>query len=331
MERITFSSRPAIVMGSAGGGGLEGQGPLVEYFDILSADSRFERDTWEKGEAEMISRTTTALLKKARLKETDIDLVFAGDLTNQCTASSFGLKDKQIPYAGLYGACSTFVLGLGLSALTVDAGKAEHVMVVASSHFCTAERQYRFPLEYGCQRTPTAQTTVTACGAVILGKHENQLPYISEFMPGVIRDLGITDTNDMGAAMAPAACDTLVRYFSSGAASPEKFDAVFTGDLGQAGSRILADLLQKNGLYIPHLFDCGMTIYDLKKQNVHAGGSGAGCSASVFSGYILYQLNNDLMKNVLLVGTGALLSPTSAMQKESIPGVAHLVRIQKGD
>jgi stage V sporulation protein AD len=313
-------------------GGLESQGPLKEHFDLCSDDSKFGMDTWEKSEAEMIRCCTETAIKKANCCYEDIDLAFSGDLINQCASSTFGLKDKQIPHIGLYGACSTFALATGMASLAIEGCLAETALAVSSSHYSTAERQYRFPLEYGCQRTPTSQTTVTAAGCVILKelKENDPLPYVSEFFPGIITDLGITDANNMGAAMAPSCANTIKRYFEITKKNPLEFDWIVTGDLGYEGHRILLDLCKLEGLDISeNCIDCGMMIYDANQQKVQSGGSGCGCSASVFSGFLLSEMICGKIKDILLIGTGALLNAGTVLQKESIPGISHLLRIRK--
>ncbi len=328
---LRFCSNPKILASAAVCGGLESKGPLAPLFDLVSEDSKFGMETWEKAESEMIRECTETLLKKANKKYEDVDVSFAGDLTNQCSASTFGLKDKNIPYIGLYGACSTFALSVGVAAASVDGGFCDTALAEASSHFCSAERQYRFPLEYGCQRPPSAQTTVTASGSVLIGKSEEKLPSVIEFLPGIVRDYGITDANDMGAAMAPSCADTVARYFELSGQSPSDFDLILTGDLGFEGHKIFLELCKQKGLDIEkNSDDCGKRIYDRKKQEVNSGGSGCGCSASVFCTEIMKQLLDGNLKDILLIGTGALLNSTSVLQKESIPGISHLIRI-KGD
>lgn len=324
-----FQSKPKIISAAAVGGALEGEGLLGEWFDLISSDSKFGMDTWEKAEAEMVREATETAIKKSGLDYDKIDLSFAGDLTNQCAASTFGLKDKRIPYIGLYGACSTFALSMGMAAIAVDSGFAKIALAEASSHFCSAERQYRFPLEYGCQRPPTAQTTVTGSGCVIIGESEENKPSIVEFFPGIVRDLGICDANDMGAAMAPSCADTLVRYFEISKESPEDFDLILTGDLGFGGHKIFLELCRRNGMNLENFSDdCGKRIYDRKKQEVNSGGSGCGCSATVFCSQIMNLFSEGKIKDILLIGTGALLNSASVLQKESIPGISHLVRIK---
>lgn len=325
---IKFSKKIKIIETATAVGEFECQSPLKRYFDISSPDSRFGMDTWEKAEAEMVRTCSEAAIKKAKKHYEDIDLILAGDLTNQCTASVFGLKDKGIPYLGLYGACSTFALSMGMGAVSIESDLAKTCLCLASSHYCSAERQYRFPLEYGCQRTPTAQCTVTAAGCGILEEGDGSI-LLTEFLPGRICDYKITDAANMGAAMAPACADTLLRYFRDSDCRPEDFDYILSGDLGAEGCRIVRDLCRSEGLLLGQEYsDCGLMIYDLEKQDVNAGGSGCGCSAAVFCGYIMEMLKNNTVKNVLLLGTGALLSPGTVMQQESIPGVCHLIRIE---
>lgn len=327
---LHFPKKISVIESAAVTGELEAKGPLGSYFDLTSPDSKFGMDTWEKAEAEMVRECSEAVLKKSNLKYDDIDFALGGDLTNQCAATTFGLKDKYIPHIGLYGACSTFALSLGMGAISLTAGLGDTALCLSSSHYCSAERQYRFPLEYGCQRTPTAQTTVTGAGGAILKADGKGEVVITEFFPGIVRDQGITDANNMGAAMAPACCDTLLRYFEESGLSPDDFDGIYTGDLGFEGHQLLVELCSNQGLKLgKNATDCGMLIYDAKDQKVSAGGSGCGCSASVFCGYLYRKMKEGLLSNILLIGTGALLNANTVLQKETIPGVAHLIRIQK--
>ena len=324
-----FQSKPRIISSASVAGKFESEGPLNAYFDLVSEDSKFGMETWEKAEAELVRQCAECAIKKADLDYESIDLSFAGDLTNQCAASTFGMKDKHIPYIGLYGACSTFALSLGMASIAVDSGFAKIALAEASSHFCSAERQYRFPLEYGCQRPPSAQTTVTGAGCAIVADFPEKHPFVSEFLPGIVVDLGICDANDMGSAMAPSCADTVQRYFELSEQDPAQFDLILTGDLGKVGHSVFLDLCKEKGLDLEkNSNDCGKLIYDFEKQDVNSGGSGCGCSASVFSGYILDGFRKSKFKNVLLIGTGALLNATSVLQKETIPGISHLVHIQ---
>ncbi len=328
---FVFTKKPKIVACATAVGALEAKGPLSSLFDVVSDDSKYGMNTWEKAEAEMVRSCTEIALKKAKMSYQDVDVAFAGDLTNQCASTTFGMKDKGMPYIGLYGACSTFALSLGMAALSIESGLATTTLSVASSHFCSAERQYRFPLEYGCQRTPTAQTTVTGAGSVILKNVENKdSAFVAEFFPGIVRDLGIKDANNMGAAMAPACADTVCRYFSLSNCTPKDFDLILTGDLGLEGHRIFLELCGAQGLNLVDISDdCGKIIYNMKEQDVNSGGSGCGCSAAVFSSLIMDQFQSGHLRDILLIGTGALLNSTTVLQKETIPGIAHLVRIRK--
>lgn len=308
-------------------GKKEGEGPLAQYFDYVSEDTHFGQESWEKAESQMQKEAVSRALAKANLAPSDIDLIFGGDLLNQCAGANYGLRSLEIPFFGLYGACSTMAESLALAALLVDAGTAINTVSVTSSHFCSSERQFRFPLEYGGTRTPTAQWTATGSGAIVLNE-QNTPPYIRAVTIGKIIDPGVTDTNNMGAAMAPAAADTILKHLKDTMQSPDDFDLILTGDLGLVGSELLIELLKRDGLDISAKHnDCGLLLFDIKKQDVHAGGSGCGCSASVLCGYIADRIKDGSLKNVLFVATGALLSPTVVLQGESIPGIAHAVHI----
>lgn len=306
-------------------GKKEGDGPLSQYFDAVHDDTTLGQESWEKAESRLQTEAAQEALKKANLTEKEIQYIFAGDLLNQCISSTFGLQNLNIPFLGQYGACSTMALTLALSSVFVDSGAAEHCLAVTSSHFCSAERQFRFPLEYGGQRTPTAQWTATASGAVVVG-NTGDSPYISAVTFGRIRDLGIKDAANMGAAMAPSAAQTLFDFLTDTQTRPSDYDLILTGDLGAVGSELMEEILRKDGIEIaPVHNDCGLMIYDRKKQDVHAGGSGCGCSAAVLCSIVLKRLQQGKLKNVLFLGTGALMSTTSSQQGESIPGIAHLV------
>jgi len=316
---------------AAVGGKKERDGPLGQYLDITEDDARFAQETFEDGESEMQRLAVNTALAKCGMHHRELELILAGDLLDQCVGSAFGAAGLGAPFIGLYGACSTMAEALLIGALAIESGHFSKVCAATSSHFCAAERQFRFPLEYGSQRPPTAQWTVTGAGAFILTDvwHKN-CPRIAGVMPGRIVDKGIKDAANMGAAMAPAAADTLLRFFRQTGADPASFDAVVTGDLGAEGHRITRELLLSEGVDLGNGFaDCGLLIYDLEKQDVHAGGSGCGCSAAVSAGYFMKKFESNEYKNILLVGTGALMNPGSAMQGKSIPGVAHLVHIIK--
>ena len=310
-------------------GKKEGEGPLGNTFDYIDTDDTFGETTWEKSESAMQKQALGLALNKGGLAASNLDWLFAGDLLNQCIGSSYAARDQQVPFLGLYGACSTMGEGLALASMTLDGGFGERAGVVVSSHFCTAERQYRTPLEYGGQRTPTAQWTVTGSGAAILSR-EGEGPRITHVTVGKIVDKGITDTNNMGAAMAPAAFDTITAHFRDTGRKPSDYDLIVTGDLGVLGSELLLELLRREGLQLPNHMDCGCLIFDEKKQDVHCGGSGCGCCASVLTGHLLNGLQNGKWKTILFCPTGALHSPTSAFQGESIPGICHAVAITAG-
>lgn len=325
LGRSTFrTDDPPSALGfAAAGGKKEGEGPLGGEFDLLNTDTSFGEETWEKAESRLQLDAVQKALEKAKLSPAEIDLIFAGDLLNQCVGSTYGLRALEIPFLGVYGACSTMAESLCLASLFVDSRLAERAVAVTSSHFCSAERQFRFPLEYGGQRLPTAQWTATAAGAVIVGRGNG--PYIREVTVGTITDLGITDMNNMGAAMAPAAASTFATFFKDTGTRPEDYDRIFTGDLGKVGSMLLLELLQEEGYDLSRNHeDCGLLLYS-PEQDVHAGGSGCGCSASVLCAHILPRLRKGEYKEVLFAATGALMSPTLVQQGESIPGIAHLI------
>lgn len=329
ISRNTFimNDPPTIYSYAASGGDKEGQGPLAECFDEICTDSYFGQPTWEKAESELMRRTVMHALRKGGLSPDDIDYMFSGDLLNQCISSTFGLRELEIPFFGIYGACSTMSEGLVLSSLLTDSKIGGKVIAVTSSHFCTAERQFRFPLSYGGIRTPTAQWTCTASGAAVISESERP-PYIKGVSVGKIIDLGITDANNMGAAMAPAADYIISTYLNDTGLSADNFDYIVTGDLGTVGSELLKKLLliRKINIEKNHA-DCGMMIFDPIKQDVHAGGSGCGCSASVLCGYFLDKIKSGEIKNILFCATGALMSTTATQQGESIPSISHAVHI----
>ena len=307
-------------------GKKEGEGPLRSTFDYIDTDDTFGESTWEKSESAMQKQALGLALNKAGQAASKLDWLFAGDLLNQCIGSSYAARGQQIPFLGLYGACSTMGEGLALASMTLDGGFGEWAGVVVSSHFCTAERQYRTPLEYGGQRTPTAQWTVTGSGAAILAR-EGPGPYVTHVTVGKIVDKGITDTNNMGAAMAPAACDTISAHLQDTGRKPSDYDLIVTGDLGTLGSELLLELLRRDGIQLSNHLDCGALIFDLKQQDVHCGGSGCGCCASVLTGYLLGGVKAGKWQNILFCPTGALHSPTSAFQGESVPGICHAIAI----
>lgn len=333
ITRNTFimENPPTIHSFAAVVGKREGEGPMGQYFDEVEQDGYFGQKTWEKGESELMKRTLSKALQKGGLSSDDIDYMFAGDLLNQCISSTYGLRDFNIPLFGIYGACSTMSEGLVLASLLTDSGIGGKVAVITSSHFCSAERQFRFPLSYGCVRTPTAQWTCTASGAAVLSPKACP-PYIRAVTIGKIVDLGVTDANNMGAAMAPAAAEVISNFLNDTSMEPSDFDAIITGDLGLVGSRLLIELLRNEGIDISKQHkDCGLLMFDRENQDVHAGGSGCGCSASILCGYYLNKIKEGKLKNILFCATGALMSTTASQQGESIPSISHAVFISSED
>lgn len=303
-------------------------GPLAKYFDKCVDDEFYGESSWEKAESKFIKDTTNLVLSKSGITNKDIDFCFAGDLLNQCISSTFGLREINIPFFGIFGACSTFAEALILGSMSIDGNFANNVLCAVSSHFCSAEKQFRFPLELGNQRPPTSQWTVTGSGACILSK-EGTGPYITHITPGKIVDMGIKDANNMGSAMAPAAIDTLIAHLTDTSRSPDYYDAIITGDLGYIGGDIVLEIANSKGYNLKNNYnDCGILIFDKNKQDTHSGGSGCACSATVFSGYLYKELKNKRLKKLLLITTGALTNSTTSQQGESIPGIAHAVSIE---
>ena len=326
-QSILFPQPPAILSYASVAGKKEAQGPLGNTFDLTSNDTSFGQKTWEKAETEMQKTAIQLALDKIALTESDISAAFVGDLLNQCIGSSFSMRNTKVPTFGLYGACSTMAEALLLAAMAVSGGYCPTALALSSSHFASSERQYRFPLGYGGQRTPTAQWTVTGAGAVVLGQ-EGKGPFLCRATIGTIVDAGIKDANNMGAAMAPAAYETLRAHFEDFSCTPEDYDLIVTGDLGKLGSEILRGLFSREGVELGSRYhDCGTMIFDLQKQDVHCGGSGCGCSASVLCGHLLSQMVQKKLRRLLFCGTGALLSPLSTQQGESVPSVCHAVSI----
>ena len=326
-QSFTFAHPPAVLSYASVVGKKESEGPLADTFDLVSTDTHFGQKTWEKSETQMQKQAVELALKKANLKPEQIDAACLGDLLNQCVGSSFSMRNNGIPTFGLYGACSTMAESLLLAGMSISGGFCRRALALTSSHFASSERQYRFPLVYGSQRTPTAQWTVTGSGAVIL-QREGKGPYLCSATVGSIVDKGIKDANNMGAAMAPAAYETIRAHFDDLNLRPEDYDLIVTGDLGKLGHEIVQDLFSKDGVRFGNRYqDCGMLIFDLQEQDVHCGGSGCGCSASVLCGYLLGKLERGELSRLLFCGTGALLSPLSTQQGESIPSVCHAVSI----
>ena len=326
---IQFASRPVLLSGAAVGGKFEREGPMAKEFDFCYADDNIHCKTWEQAESALHHEALQRVLQKAGKAPQNVDILFAGDLLDQCMASSMGARELQIPMAGLYGACSTFALGLCMAGVFLDGNAAKLALASASSHFCSAEKQFRFPLEYGSQRPPTTQRTATAAGAVLVG-HAQTGCCIEAAMFGTMQDLGITDAANMGAAMAPAAADTIAAFLRETETVPGDYDCILTGDLGSIGSRLLCQLLFRSGVDISAVHeDCGNLLFDVHAQDVHAGASGCGCSAALVSTLFKRKIENGELHRVLFVGTGALMSPLSVKQGESIPGIAHAVLLAK--
>ncbi len=326
-QTIRLQNPPVITSTSSIVGPKEGKGPLSGFFDQITDDELWGEKTWEKAESKFIREALSKVITKASIAAGGLDYIIAGDLLNQCIAANFGLRESNVPFFGVYGACSTMGESMSLGSVLIDGGYAANVVCMTSSHFCSAEKQFRFPLELGSQRAPTSQWTVTGAGAVLLSL-EGTGPFVTHITTGKIVDMGIKDQNNMGAAMAPAAADTIFAHFEDTGLAQDYYDMVVTGDLGTVGKEILDDLLSANGIRIGSILnDCGMMIFD-KSQDVHAGGSGCGCSAAVLAGFLYDRLKNGKLNRILFVPTGALLSPISVQQGESIPCIAHAVAIE---
>ena len=328
VQTIKFDKQISILETASIVGPKEANGPLADYFDKCLEDEFWNEKTWEKAESKIIKETANMNLMKAGLSSKDINYCFAGDLLNQCISSSFGLREISIPFYGIFGACSTFVESMQLASIFIDSGAAKNCICASSSHFCSAEKQFRFPLELGNQRPPSSQWTVTGAGSVVLSSNGNG-PYITHITTGKIIDMGIKDMNNMGGAMAPAALDTLIAHFNDTGKKPFDYDLILTGDLGYIGKSILSDMALSKGLDIKSNYnDCGVLIFDKEKQDTHSGGSGCGCCATVFSGYIFNKLKQKELNKILFIATGALTNATTAQQGESIPGIAHAIVIE---
>ncbi len=326
-QTIVFKNPPNILEVYSSVGPKEASGPLGTYFDQKFEDELLGEDTWEKAEGELIKRTIQGLLNKSGKQPKDVAYIFSGDLQNQVIASTFGIKDFNIPFFGLYGACSTFGESICLASMAVAGGMTDCVIAGTSSHYCAAEKQFRYPMEYAGQRTLTQQWTVTGSGYVIITSNGTG-PKIRSITPGKMVDFDIKDSFNMGAAMAPAAVDTIITHLEDTNQKPSDYDAIVTGDLGVCGSDMAVALSKKAGIDISTVHqDCGKIIYDVQEQDVHSGGSGCGCSGSVFSAYFYRQLKEKKIKKLLLVPTGALMSPCSTQQGQNIPGIAHAVSI----
>lgn len=337
---VLFENPPLVLAAASVVGKKEGEGPLGDYFDRIETDPMLGKKTWEQAESELQTRTTSLVIEKSGLKKEDIRYYFGGDLLAQLIATSFGVMDMEFPMFGIYGACSTMGEAMGLGSMVVDGGFADHIVVTASSHFASAEKQFRFPLEYGNQRPYSATWTVTGCGSVVISnntgnkriKGKKPLARITGMTAGKIVDMQFKDSMNMGAAMAMAAMDTILTNFRDLEVNETYYDRIITGDLGQVGKRLLLDYLVKAGYDIESRYmDCGIEIFDEATQDTHAGGSGCGCSASVLCGYILPKIRDGVWKRVLFIPTGALLSTVSFNEGQSVPGIAHAVILEKYD
>ena len=331
-DTLLFDAPPTVAAWAAAGGKKESEGPLAAAFDFVTQDAGFGEqgcENWEQAESILQRKAVELCLRKADVSRSKVDIAFAGDLQAQCTASNYTMRELGVPFAGVYGACSTMAETLALAAAFAAGGLAERTLAMTSSHFCAAERQFRTPLEYGAKRTPTAQWTATAAGACLVRAHAEGLPGVPvrSVTFGRVQDFEVHDINNMGAAMMPAAASTLLRYFAATGTSPQDFDAIFTGDLGEVGTALLHEQMAKEGLPLDNHKDCGCLLYDTNGQNVQAGGSGAGCSAAVLCCKILPMLAAGQLRRVLFLATGALMSQTTFLQGESIPGIAHCVEL----
>ena len=327
-QTIKFNTPPTILETASIVGPKEADGPMAKYFDQTLEDEFWGEKTWEKAESKIIKETVNTVIAKSGLSSAQIDYCFAGDLLNQCISSSFGLRELNIPFFGVFGACSTFVESMSLASVFVEGKAAQNALCATSSHFCSAEKQFRFPLELGNQRPQSAQWTVTGSGAAIVSSN-GEGPYITHITPGKIVDMGIKDANNMGAAMAPAALDTLLTHLQDTGRKPSYYDAIFSGDLGYVGKEILIEMAETKGFNIKTNYnDCGVVIFDKDKQDTHSGGSGCACIGTIFSGYLFKMLKEKKYKRILLIATGALMNSTSTQQGESIPGIAHAISIE---
>ena len=327
-QSFCFTKPPVIAAAANIVGPMEGDGPLAAQFDWIMEDILFGELTFERAESKMLRESAKLALRKINWQPQEIDFFLAGDLLNQIISANFAARSIEAPFLGLFGACSTFAEAIMIGSMLIDGGFAARVLVASGSHHNAAERQFRFPIEQGVQRPPFAQWTVTGSGALALAD-QGQGPVVTRGTAGKVVDLGIADPNNMGAAMAPAAADTLINHFQDTGSAPSDYDLILTGDLGTVGSEALKNLMKMQGYLLEGNYcDCGTLIYDLARQDVHAGGSGCGCSSVVFTGSIWKQLNQGRYRKVLLEATGALMSPTSSQQGETIPGVAHAVVVE---
>lgn len=327
-QTLQFDLPPYIKDGYTIVGPKESQGPLKEYFHKVIKDNYYGEKTWEKAEKKIMEEAADSLINANFLNKNNVDFFLAGDLLNQTISSNYAARTLGIPFLGLYGACSTMVEGIIMAAVMIEGGFASNIVAATSSHYGSAERQFRMPVEHGNQRTMTAQWTVTGSGATLISKEKTKIKVTSATI-GKVLDMGVKDAGNMGAAMAPAAADTIVKHFKDTGRKPDYYDVILTGDLGEVGKQLTQELVQKQGYDIKNQYDdCGVKIYENKKQDTHAGGSGCACSAVVFNGYILKKIKDNQLNKVFLVATGALMSPCIIQQGESIPGIAHGIAVE---
>ncbi len=327
-QTVKLDNGAVIIETASIAGVKEGEGPLKDTFDRVLSDDTLGEKSWEKSESTLQKQTLQLALHKSKLKENDISYILAGDLLNQCVGAHYSVRDFDIPFLGLYGACSTMAESMSIGAMLVDGGFADKAMCLTSSHFCSSEKQFRNPLEYGGQRTPSAQWTVTGAGCAVLSPNGDG-PRITHVTTGKVIDKGVSDVSNMGAAMAPAAIDTLIAHFKDTGMKPSDYDMILTGDLGVIGSDILVELMQGEGFDISYNHkDCGKMIFDIEGQDVHAGGSGCGCCGSVFCGYVYRELKRKNLNKILVMATGALMNTMIVEQGETIPAIAHAVTIE---
>ncbi|MDR1703419.1 MAG: stage V sporulation protein AD [Clostridiales bacterium] len=328
-QTVLMREPVSIISAAAITGPQEGQGPLSRYFDRSTEDMQLGCKSWEQAESRYVEDCIKLAIQKSGLLDTEIDCILAGDLLNQSIGTTFGVRELNRPFMGLFGACSTFGLAMALGAMLVDGGFYQHVVASASSHFCAAEKQFRFPMEFGSQRPPTSTWTVTGNGAVVLSREaKGRFPRVTAYTAGKIVDLGVNDASNMGAAMAPSAADTLIAHFKDTGRAPEYYDLIITGDLGHVGGELAVSIVREQGYCLKNYSDCGIEIFNRETQDTHAGGSGCACSAVTFSGYLYNCLTEKRMNKILFMPTGALLSTTSSQQGETIPGICHAIAIE---
>ena len=324
---IELKNKPCVIASASSVGKTESEGPLKNEFDVVFPNDGIGQSSWENAESELMFTAVSKCLEKSGLSERDIGIIFAGDLINQCTSSTYAIRGFDTPFGGLYGACSTMAYSLALSSIMVDGGYSGYALAATSSHFCSAEKQFRYPLEYGSQRAPASQRTVTGSGAFIIGKCRCPGIIIPRVQLGIITDAGINDTSNMGAAMAPAAAESIASFLEETKTKPTDYDLILTGDLGKVGCDLLKDYLYtRKSIDISKVHnDCGLMIYDINSQDVDSGGSGCGCSAVVTASHIMRLMRERELNKVLFAGTGALMSPLISLQGETIPAIAHIV------